>query len=263
MKRFGFLYEKVVSVDNCRLAILNASQNKRKRKMVKDVCDNLEDYAKDLSERLSRMDFLSPYKTRFIKDGLSGKERELQIPAFYPDQCAHHAIMQVLKPIIERSSYHWSCANIPKRGIDHASKGVERATVRDRKHAKYCVKMDISKFYPSIPHGKLKARLREKIKDEKFLQIIFKVIDSHDNRDDNHQPDNENYQVKRTVNLIEAQEEPQPQKEYVDQHGNGEANPVALLHYLSLPSLAPDKTSSISLSRSAVMRRRHSKTTAP
>lgn len=180
MKRFGFLYEKVVSVDNCRLAIFNASQNKRKRKMVKDVCDNLEDYAKDLSERLSRMDFLSPYKTRFIKDGLSGKERELQIPAFYPDQCAHHAIMQVLKPIIERSSYHWSCANIPKRGIDHASKGVERATVRDRKHAKYCVKMDISKFYPSIPHGKLKARLREKIKDEKFLQIIFKVIDSHE-----------------------------------------------------------------------------------
>lgn len=51
--------------------------------------------------------------------------------------------------------------------------------MRDRKHAKYCVKMDISKFYPSIPHGKLKARLREKIKDEKALQIIFKVIDSH------------------------------------------------------------------------------------
>ena len=147
--------------------------------MVKEINDNLDYYAKDLSERLIRLDFLTPYRTRIIKDGLSGKERELQIPSFYPDQCAHHAIVQILQPIFMKSSYHWSCANIPNRGIDHACKGVERATMRDIKHAKYCVKMDISKFYPSIPHDKLKARLREKIKDEKALQIIYKVIDSH------------------------------------------------------------------------------------
>lgn len=179
MKRIGFLHEQIVSEENCRLAIINAAKHKKKRRNVQKVMDNLDFYAKDLSERLVRLDFTSPYRTRIIKDGLSGKERELQVPAFYPDQCAHHAIMQILKPIIEKSSYRWSCANIPNRGIDLACKGVERATVRDRKHAKYCVKMDISKFYPSIPHGKLKARLREKIKDEKALQIIFKVIDSH------------------------------------------------------------------------------------
>lgn len=179
MKRFGFLYEKIVSVENCKQAIINASKHKRKRKVVKEINDNLDYYAKDLSERLIRLDFLTPYRTRIIKDGLSGKERELQIPSFYPDQCAHHAIVQILQPIFMKSSYHWSCANIPNRGIDHACKGVERATMRDIKHAKYCVKMDISKFYPSIPHDKLKARLREKIKDEKALQIIYKVIDSH------------------------------------------------------------------------------------
>lgn len=179
MKRIGFLHEQIVSEENCRLAIINAAKHKKKRRNVQKVMDNLDFYAKDLSERLVRLDFTSPYRTRIIKDGLSGKERELQIPAFYPDQCAHHAIVQVLQPLIMKSSYYWSCANIPNRGIDLACKGVERATVRDRKHAKYCVKMDISKFYPSIPHGKLKARLREKIKDEKALQIIFKVIDSH------------------------------------------------------------------------------------
>lgn len=179
MKRFGFLYEQIVSVENCKLAIKNASKKKKNRKMVNIVLADLDSYARDLSERLVRLDFLTPYRTRIIKDGLSGKERELQIPSFYPDQCAHHAIMQIVKPIIEKSSYRWSCANIPNRGIDLACKGVERATMRDTKHAKYCVKMDISKFYPSIPHDKLKARLREKIKDEKALQILDKVIDSH------------------------------------------------------------------------------------
>lgn len=162
------------------MAIINAARHKHKRKNVRKIMENLDFYVQDLSERLVRLDFLSPYRTRIIKDGLSGKERELQIPAFYPDQCAHHAIVQVLQPIIMKSSYYWSCANIPKRGIDHAAKGVERATMRDVKHTKYCVKMDITKFYPSIPHDKLKERLRQKIKDEKALAIIFAVIDSHE-----------------------------------------------------------------------------------
>ncbi len=179
MKRYGFIYENIVSVENCKAAILNASAHKRKRKTVKNIMANLDFYAEDLSKRLVELDFLTPYTTRVINDGLSGKQRELQIPSFYPDQCAHHAIIQVLQPIFMKSAYYWSCANIPERGIDLACKGVERATVRDRKHAKYCVKLDIHKFYPSIPHDKLKARLREKIKDEKALQILDKVIDSH------------------------------------------------------------------------------------
>jgi len=179
MKRFGFLYEQIVSVENCKQAILDASKHKKTRPTVQSILADLDTNAEDLSKRLIELDFLTPYTTRIIRDGLSGKERELQIPSFYPDQCAHHAIMRVLKPIITKSSYYWSCANMPNRGIDRACKGVERATMRDMKHAKYCVKMDITKFYPSVPHDRLKARLREKIKDQKALQIIDKVIDSH------------------------------------------------------------------------------------
>lgn len=179
MKRIGHVYEKIVSVENCKMAIENASKGKKRRREVAYVLNNLDAFAEDLSKRLIALNFLTPYKKRIISDGLSGKERELQIPAFYPDQCAHHAIIQILKPLIEKSSYEWSCANIPKRGMDKASKGVERATIRDPKHAKYCLKLDIRKFYPSVPHDKLKERFREKFKDERALQIIDKVIDSH------------------------------------------------------------------------------------
>jgi len=179
MKRIGYIYEKIISVENCKRAILNAAQGKTRRKEVGEILDNLDYYAHDLSHRMEELNFLTPYKKRIISDGLSNKKRELQIPSFYPDQCAHHALIQILKPIIEKSSYYWSCANIPGRGIDKACKGVERATIRDLKHAKYCVKLDITKFYPSISHDKLKARFREKFKDERALALIDKVIDSH------------------------------------------------------------------------------------
>ena len=179
MKRIGFLYEQIVSVENCKLAILNAAKHKIKRKNVTKILDDIDFYAQDLSERLICLNFTSPYRTRIIQDGLSGKERELQIPAFYPDQCAHHAIIQVFQPIVLKSSYYWSCANIPERGIDRAARGVERATKWDIEYAKYCVKMDIRKFYPSIPHDKLEERLQEKIKDKKALAIFRTIINSY------------------------------------------------------------------------------------
>lgn len=180
MKRYAHLYEQITSVDNCRMAILNAAKHKKRRKKVQEITANLDYYAEDLSQRLQNLTFLTPYIQRTIHDHSSGKLRELQIPAFYPDQCAHHAIVQVLQPIIMKSSYYWSCANIPGRGIDHACIGVERATERDKKHAKYCLKLDIRKFYPSILHPKLMECLERKIKDKRTLLILQTVIRSHD-----------------------------------------------------------------------------------
>lgn len=180
MKRIGHIYENLISIENCKRAIINASKNKRNRRQVKAILNDIDKYAMDLSERIQRLDFNSPYVRKTIKDGLSGKERELLIPKFYPDQCVHHAVMQIFIPIVKRTSYYWSCANIPGRGIDHASKKVERATKQDIKHSKYCLKCDIKKFYPSVKHDLLKARLRQKIKDEKFLAVLDRIIDSVD-----------------------------------------------------------------------------------
>lgn len=179
MKRYGHLHEYIVSIENCKRAILNASKHKRNRKQVRKILENIDFYAEDLSARLVKLNFTSPYTKKVIKDGLSGKEREIQVPKFYPDQCAHHAIVQILQPIILKSSYYWSCANIPNRGIKRACIGVERATVRDPRHAKYCAKMDIRKFYPSIPHDKLIECFRHKIKDRKVIALIEVLAFTH------------------------------------------------------------------------------------
>lgn len=168
----------MVSVKNCKTAILNASKGKHRRRAVEIILKDIDRYAAELSERMQALNFITPYRTRIICDGLSGKTREIQVPAFFPDQCAHHAIVQIIGPIISSSMYYWSCANTPRKGIDLACIGVERATIRHE--VKYCIKGDIKKFYPSVPHDLLKARFRQKIKDEKALAILDKVVDSHD-----------------------------------------------------------------------------------
>lgn len=179
MKRYKNLYNKIIDIESCKQAILEASKSKRERKFVKEVLENIDVYAKDLSSKLQDLEFCTKYHERIILNKASNKERILQISNFYPDLCAQHAIVQVLKPLITKRSYFWSCANIPQRGIKHAEVGTTRATLHDLKHAKYCAKLDIQKFYGSIDRQVLKATLRHKIKDYKALELISAVIDSY------------------------------------------------------------------------------------
>lgn len=179
MKRYGYLYEQIIDIDNCRKAIINASESKKKKWYVQKILNNLDWYAEDLSNRLQNHNFTSPYRVKTIVDGCSKKERVIKIPKFYPDQCSHHAIIQIIKPLVLKSSYYWSCANIDERGTSRAQRGSRRITLSP-KPMTYCAKMDIRKFYPSLKNEKLKSFLRTKIKDVKALEILDIIIDTSD-----------------------------------------------------------------------------------
>lgn len=173
MKRYGYIYEDIIDINNCRKAIIEASKSKRNKSYVKNILNNIDFYAEDLSKRFQTLNFTSPYRIKEIQDGASKKKRIIQIPKYYPDQCAHHAIVQVLQPIITKSSYYYSCANMPKRGLSRAQLAAIKAS-----NLKYCAKTDIKKFYPSINNGKLKIFIRKKLKDKKAIEILDVVIDS-------------------------------------------------------------------------------------
>lgn len=50
--------------------------------------------------------------------------------------------------------------------------------MKDTEGTKYCLKLDIKKFYPSINHRLLKKMLRKKFKDAKLLSLLDMIIDS-------------------------------------------------------------------------------------
>ena len=60
----------------------------------------------------------------------------------------------------------------------NATKYIEKILVRDRKNTKYCLKLDVKKFYPSIDKEILKRKFRRKIKERETLELIDKIIDS-------------------------------------------------------------------------------------
>lgn len=89
--------------------------------------------------------------------------------------------MNVVKYIWTKSFIHNTYSCIEGRGIHLCANNLKRDLRKYPNETKYCLKLDIRKFYPSIPHNGLKKCIRKKIKDKDFLMILDEIIDSTDN----------------------------------------------------------------------------------
>lgn len=78
--------------------------------------------------------------------------------------------------IFTRDTY--SC--IKNRGIHALLQKLQSDLASDPEGTKYCLKLDIKKFYPSINHKILKQIIRKKIKDKNLLKLLDEIIDSAD-----------------------------------------------------------------------------------
>lgn len=180
MKRVGYLYSNIYDIANIKHAIYCASKGKRKELHVKKVLDN-EDYcAYQIHKMLKNKTYIPSWpKIKTIQDASSGKVRTIHKPDFYPDQIIHWALMIQLQPVITRGMYKYSCGSVPNRGTSYGQKIVQKWIDTDRKHTKYCLKMDVSKFYPSIGNTILKKMFRRKIKDRDCLWLIDSIVDNN------------------------------------------------------------------------------------
>jgi len=174
MKRKGNLYGDICSVDNLMLAERKAGKGKRKKREVRLYRANLEENIAELHEMLvSKTYRTSPYHVFKIYEP---KERDIsKLP--YRDRIVHHAIMNYLEdvfvPMFTADVYN--C--VKGRGVHKAVRAIKQA-FKDRDGTRYCLKIDISKFYPNVDHAVMKQQLRRKIKDNELLGLLDEIIDS-------------------------------------------------------------------------------------
>lgn len=180
LKRVGYIYEKICDLENIKTAIMKSSLGKRNHKHVKRVLDNIDEYADKVRKLLFNQEYVpSPYIIKTIQDGSSQKIREIYKPNYFPDQIIHWALMLQIQPIIMRGMYRYTCGSVPGRGTSDGQKTLRKWLDNDIKNTKYCLKMDISKFYPSVDNELLKGMFRRKIKDKRCLWLIDTIIDSN------------------------------------------------------------------------------------
>ncbi len=175
MKRIGHQYERICAIENLRLADGKARRGKAGQYGVRLHAPNAEANLHHLQQLLLTKAYrTSPYTLFTIHEP---KERVIAKLPYFPDRITHHAVMNVLEPVFMScfTADTYSC--IKGRGIHAAAYNLRKA-LRDEAATRYCLKLDIRKFYPSIDHDVLKALLRRKFKDEDLLWLLDEIIDS-------------------------------------------------------------------------------------
>lgn len=178
MKRYGNLYEKIYDIDNLKLAHRNARKDKLYYREVKMVDADEEYYLLQIQEMLKNKTYVvGEYIISIIND--KGKERELCKLPYYPDRIIQWAILLQIEFVFMSVLTNFTCASLRNRGIHKASAILDKY-MKNKTDTQYCLKIDISKFYPNINHNIIKQMLRKKFKDNDLLELLDKIIDSTD-----------------------------------------------------------------------------------
>jgi len=170
MRRHNHLFEKIVTIENLRLAFKRASKGKHWQRSIKLFKEDAETKLVAIRELLLSKTYKpSLYRTKQI---YIPKTRTIYIAPFSPDRVIHHAIMNVLEPILEKLFIHDSYACIKGKGLHLGSK----RTMEFVRRNKYFLKCDISKFYPSMKHDVLYRVIQKKIKCKDTLALMKDII---------------------------------------------------------------------------------------
>jgi len=97
-----------------------------------------------------------------------GGERHLGIPNVQ-DRLIQQAILQVLTPIFDPHFSESSFGFRPKRSAHGAVRQVQK--IIQHRH-RYCVDMDLSKFFDRVQHDVLMHRVARKVRDKRLLRLI-------------------------------------------------------------------------------------------
>ncbi len=175
MKRLNNLYDTVISMQNLILADNKARKGKRKQKAIKRHDKQRGCNLIALHNLLDEQKFTtSDYSTFTV---FEPKERIVYRLPYYPDRIVQHAIMNILEPVFTDMFTANSYSCIKGKGIHKAANDL-KAALQDVPATKYCLKLDITKFYPSVNKDILKQLLRRKFKDIRLLSLLDNIIDS-------------------------------------------------------------------------------------
>lgn len=184
MKSYSHLWEVFISDSNIRTAIISASEGKRNRPTVAEYYNHIDEHIEEIRYYAEHF-YNLPHHEIDINDGATKKRRHIIIPQF-KEQIIHHMLIQAMYPVIRPCMYEHSYAGIPGKGMFKGKKNrsvigakntIEKWIRKDRKNTKYCLKMDIRHFYDTIDISVLKRMLAKRINDEKFLSVLFTVLD--------------------------------------------------------------------------------------
>jgi RNA-directed DNA polymerase len=169
MKRIGNLFESVLERENLRLAVARAMRGKRHRPEVQEFVHDLDRRLEDMARQLRDGTFPVGRYRQFLR--FDPKERVITAPCF-AERVLHHALINVCEPAFER----WLIADT---FACRTGQGRLAALTRAQQFARrfpFFLKLDIRKYFDSVPHDRLLDLLARRFKDGRLLNLFGRIV---------------------------------------------------------------------------------------
>ncbi len=165
------LYPSICSFENLYLAWRKARKGKRRRSEVAAFEYQLEANLLRLqAELVSHRYQPGAYRSFRIHE----PKRRLISAAPFRDRVVHHALCNVIGPLLERGFIDDSYANRIGKGTHRA---LDRCTHFLRRY-RYVLPCDVRQYFPSIDHEILHRRIARRIGDREALWLVDRILAS-------------------------------------------------------------------------------------
>ena len=172
-ERFSFEY--LSSMGNLTLAWRRAREGKTHKKGVIEFEKNLERNLLDLHKELVSGIYKPKLLTTFV---LRDPKTRVISKSNFRDRVVHHALINVIGLLFEKSFIYDSCANQIGKGNLFALnrfKKFQRKVTRNFTIGAFCLKADIKHYFDEVNHFVLMNILKRKISDKNILNLINKI----------------------------------------------------------------------------------------
>ncbi|MFH1065880.1 MAG: reverse transcriptase domain-containing protein [Nanoarchaeota archaeon] len=173
------IYEELCSYENLEIAFNRARRGKTLKNYVIEFEKKLKENLMQLRAELLMQTYSpQPLKMFILRDP---KTRKISKSAFR-DRVVHHAVCNLIEPVFDSKFIHDSFANRIEKGTLNAVKRFDefkRKVSKNNTIRCYALKADIKSYFGNVNHKILIQILSKRIKDERVMWLITKILANH------------------------------------------------------------------------------------
>jgi len=172
------IYDNLINLENILICWNEFKKGKSKKYDVMEFERYLEDNIFKLNSELINLTYKHD---SYVKFDIYDPKHRIIHKATVKDRLVHHLVFKELYEIFDPIFIYHSYSSRKNKGTHLAIRNLSNALRKSSKnYAKpvYVLKCDIKRFFHSVSHQKLFEIIKNRVKDPKFLWLIWEIISS-------------------------------------------------------------------------------------